>query len=193
MGRLAMIVALVLTAHSGAAEATLVEAMGIEEMASRSSFVVVGKVMSKVSGMKDGRISTAYEVSVNRGWTDAENPQSQVKVVLPGGQIDNLAQTASGVPEFRIGEEVLLFLWAPPTTEIKTYRLLGMSMGHFQIIREAEAWAISDRRGLVTVDKAKRTQSEGDLLRVRLKTLEIQIEKGMRPEFRRIEQSVRNP
>ena len=191
MGRIALVFAIVYTCLPDAAEATLVEAMEIEEMAYRSSIVVRGEVETKASTMENGRISTQIEIAVARGWTDGKRPSKTITVVLPGGQFNNLAQTAAGLPEFSVGDEVLLFLWSSADVPNPVFRLLGLSMGHFRIERGGEVLAISDRRGIVAIDKAKKTRQEGQTLQLKLEALESRIDAGVRKGFKRFDATVR--
>ena len=193
MGRIMMLFSLAMMCLPVTAQATLVEAMEIVDMASRSTLVVRGIVESKSSVLSGGRIVTVYDVSVRRGWVDTDSLDNRIQVVLPGGQVDNIAQTAAGVPEFKRGAEVLLFLWRSPAEDHSGYRVLGMSMGSFRILREKGEWAESDRRGIIAVDQNRESRREGELLRLPLDSLESRIEKGMRNGFRRLDKKVLSP
>jgi hypothetical protein len=50
-----------------------------------------------------------------------------------GGSSGHLHFLVEGVPTFRAGEEVYLFLWAKPG---EPYRILGWSEGTFRILRD---------------------------------------------------------
>jgi hypothetical protein len=81
------------------------------------------------------------QMSWDRGeiWTDTkfevvENNKGLlgglVTVRTMGGTHGHLHSTVEGVPVFRTGEEVILFLWARPG---EPYRVLGWSQGTFRI------------------------------------------------------------
>ena len=55
-----------------------------------------------------------------------------VAIRLMGGSDGNLRSYVDGVPQFRAGEEVYLFLWNRPG---ESYRVLGWSQGTFRIAR----------------------------------------------------------
>jgi hypothetical protein len=56
-----------------------------------------------------------------------------VTVRTIGGNAGHLHSRVDGVPEFRPGEEVYLFLWERPA---EPYRVLGWAQGTFRIARE---------------------------------------------------------
>jgi hypothetical protein len=71
---------------------------------------------------------------------------SVLKVRMLGGSDGALHSHVDGVPTFRAGEEVYLFLWG---TNTETYRVLGWSQGAFRIARNKSTGAES-----VTQDSA---------------------------------------
>lgn len=59
---------------------------------------------------------------------------ANVTVRMLGGRADGVTSRVDGIPAFRAGEEVYLFLWGKPG---EAYRVLGWSQGTFRIIHDA--------------------------------------------------------
>ncbi|HEY1481919.1 MAG TPA: hypothetical protein VGF19_04265 [Candidatus Acidoferrum sp.] len=57
-----------------------------------------------------------------------------IVVRQPGGKFNHLQSHVEGAPEFRPGEELILFLWGTPG---KPYSVLGWTQGTFRIRRNA--------------------------------------------------------
>jgi len=160
------------------ASGTIVEAMDVEVMAQRSTEVVKGSVVSQEVVREGARIQTQVTVRVERGWKGRVGQGTSIVLVVPGGQIGNLAQTAAGIPEFQEGEQLVLFLWRPSDATGNSFRILGLSQGHFRVKEQGNQWmAMSDRRGLTRVVKKTGSQEEGSQLLIPLLELESRLEK----------------
>jgi hypothetical protein len=59
---------------------------------------------------------------------------AQIVVREPGGTYQHLHSHVEGAPEFRMGEEVYLFLWGHPGRQ---FYVLGWSQGTFRLHRDA--------------------------------------------------------
>jgi hypothetical protein len=62
------------------------------------------------------------------------SPSAIITVRTVGGSVGNFHSHVDGVPTFRPGEEVYLFLWGH---EGEPYRVLGWTQGTFRIVRDA--------------------------------------------------------
>ena len=80
-------------------------------------------------------------------WTDTsfevlERDKGYLPVYIvvrqPGGKLEHLHSHVEGAPEFRPGEELILFLWGSPG---KPYSVLGWSQGTFRIRRDSRTGA----------------------------------------------------
>jgi len=67
---------------------------------------------------------------------ETEKGQLPASIVVrqPGGKFQHLTSHVEGAPEFRIGEEVYLFLWGRPGRQ---FYVLGWSQGTFRVHRDA--------------------------------------------------------
>jgi hypothetical protein len=59
-----------------------------------------------------------------------------VSVRMIGGRVGHLHSRIDGVPQFRVGEEVYLFLWSRRAGD--PYTVLGWSQGTFRIVRDTD-------------------------------------------------------
>jgi len=67
---------------------------------------------------------------------ETEKGQLPASIVVrePGGKFQHLISHVEGAPEFRVGEEVYLFLWGRPGRQ---FYVLGWSQGTFRVHRDA--------------------------------------------------------
>jgi hypothetical protein len=96
---------------SSAAFATSVEKFSLRDLASKSRSVVVARVTSSESRWDGGEIYTYTTIRVSEGLKGARKGQTIV-VRQIGGQVGDLASIVPGMPSFKSGEEVVLFLSA---------------------------------------------------------------------------------
>ncbi len=120
-----------LLAVSAVAWGSVVEPLGIDELVSRSTLVVRGKVRSSESFWHDSsrRIATRTIIDVDKVLL-GKLEDSTVTVVTPGGRVGDIGQFYPGAPKFEPGEDVVLFL-EPAGGEFVT---VGMSLGKFDVV-----------------------------------------------------------
>jgi hypothetical protein len=114
------------------ANSTTLARMSFDDLAQKSSAVARLRCQSSKSYWDGGELwtETSFEVvDRNKGMLGAS-----VTVRMLGGRADGITSRVDGVPAFRTGEEVYLFLWGQPG---ESYRVLGWSQGTFRIIRDA--------------------------------------------------------
>lgn len=81
----------------------------VEILAAKATWVVRGRVESlEATRGSDGRMTTRVEVPVTEVWKGT--PTNRIGVVLAGGILGNRRVSVIGQAEFRVGEEVVLFL-----------------------------------------------------------------------------------
>lgn len=115
------------------------------------------------------RILTRVRFSISETLKGSE--QTAVEVLLPGGERDGMSYVVHGMPEFRAGEEVVLFLTG---THRKSGICLpvGLGQGLYRIKREEgkKAAALRDTRSLLLVESGQ-SPRKGRLERVDLDEL----------------------
>src|SRR4029077_9332593 len=114
-----------------AANATTLSRLRFEELVNQATAVARLRCISVESRWQGGEIwtETRFEtVEVNKGLLPGV-----VSIRMLGGIIGNLHSRIEGVPGFRPGEEVYVFLWG---REGEPFRVLGGSQGPFQTERD---------------------------------------------------------
>jgi hypothetical protein len=141
------------------ANSTTLAGMSFDELAQKSSAVARLRCQSSKSYWDGGELwtDTSFEVvERNKGLLGAS-----VTVRMLGGRADGFTSRVDGVPAFRAGEEVYLFLWGKAG---EPYRVLGWSQGTFRIIRDARTGAekITQESSSANFDERTR-QSRADV------------------------------
>jgi hypothetical protein len=114
-------------------------ALGFDELAVRAQRVVVGTVSSVEPrwAERDGNriIETVIDLTVETELSNASAGPT-VRIVQPGGQIGDVGMVVSGLPEFRAGEHVLVFLRVTGVDEqgVTEHAVVGMAQGKFAVL-----------------------------------------------------------
>lgn len=116
------------------AQASVVEAMNLEELVADSDRVVIGRVVFAESFLRrNGTIVTVYRFQVERELLDGvptavEEPEIQVGVL--GGRVGDVGMRVEGEPRFSEGERALLFIRDGGNL---MFRPVGMAQGVMRI------------------------------------------------------------
>ena len=113
------------------ANATTLTRLRFEELAQGSTAVARLRCLGSEVRWEQGELWTETQFEVverNKGLLPG-----LVTVRTMGGSAGHLHSIVEGVPAFRVGEEVYLFLWARPG---EPYSVLGWSQGTFRISRD---------------------------------------------------------
>jgi len=116
-----------------AANATTLARIGFDELTQQATAVARLRCLGAESRWENGEIWTETRFEVlerNKGTLPGI-----VTVRMMGGRAGHFHSRVEGVPAFRPGEEVYLFLWARAG---EPYRVLGWSQGTFRIARDAQ-------------------------------------------------------
>ncbi len=114
------------------AGATL-EQLSLDEIITRSSAIVRGKVISSYAAPHGRVIYTHYRIQVSEQWKG--NPAASLDVVVPGGSSGGIRQTFSGAPGLSPASDYVLFLWDSPTG---LTHVIGLSQGVLTLKRDAK-------------------------------------------------------
>jgi hypothetical protein len=118
------------------ANSTTLSRMSFDELAQKSSAVARLRCQGSESHWDGGELWTETRFEVverNKGLLE-----TTVTARMLGGRADGITSRVDGIPAFRVGEEVYLFLWGKPG---EAYRVLGWSRGTFRIVRDARTGA----------------------------------------------------
>ncbi len=108
--------------------ATVVPRMSLGEIADSSERVIHGVVTRKWSAWDDSRryIWTHYEIQIR---DTLKGPAgTRFTISEPGGMVGDVGMHLSGAPEFRAGDEIIVFAYQTP---IDYWRVRGYSQGGF--------------------------------------------------------------
>jgi len=116
---------------------TVVLALSFDELAAQAGRVVVGDVTSIAPRWSaDGeRIETVVEIAVQTELGSVSAGRT-VRIVQPGGRIGDIGLVVAGMPEFRVGERVLVFLDARGRDGDGTafHAVVGLAQGKFAVL-----------------------------------------------------------
>jgi hypothetical protein len=126
-------VAAVLLAATAPALATVLVPADFNELAREALTIVHGRVVDVRSYWTDGRRSIETVVTLRVHAALKGQTGDTISVRVPGGEMGRYRTVMIGMPRFREGEEVVLFLGgrAPALPH-----LLGMGQGVYRVIRE---------------------------------------------------------
>lgn len=111
------------------AHATLLRGLSLDELCQRSGVIVRGKVVSRASAWKGGRIYTRVTMRVSTSLRGSHQQGTTVSFWRLGGKVGRYVQLIRGTPRFSPGDRVLVFLSQRGTRLFVT----GMAQGRFAI------------------------------------------------------------
>jgi hypothetical protein len=137
--------------------ATIVPRMSFEQIVGGSDTIVHGSVVKTWSawGAEHRIIWTHYEIKVS----ESLKGTAGVRVVVsePGGEVAGVAMQVAGVPQYSVGDEVVVFTTVTP---IGLSRTSGWGQGKFQVVSGlsgAPPLVRSGVAGIRLVDDARKT------------------------------------
>ncbi len=119
--------------------ATLVQ-LSMDQMTQAATAIVHARVASVSTSLSGSTIYTHYRLSVSEIWKGT----APAEVVLPGGDTQSRKQSFPGVPELKVGEDYVLFLWTSPSTGV--VHALGLTQGIFEVGAHADGSVFASRR-----------------------------------------------
>jgi hypothetical protein len=155
--KLALLAAFTALLTSTVATATTLERMSVAKMSQTAHLIVRGRCLANSAAWDAGEIWTFTTFAVEDTWKGAPpGAAAQLTVRLLGGSAGNLTSTVSGVPRFRAGEEVILFL--EPTAR-GDFSIVSWIQGTFRIrrdMRTGEEIVVQDSTASDTFNTATR-------------------------------------
>ncbi len=129
MSRLASVACLL--AGAVAAGAVTLERLSIDDLVSRSTAIIRGRVQGTEAHSRGALVYTHYAVQVVERLKGPE--RASWDVAVPGGITGGVRQTIAGAPQLKPGAEYILFLW---TGRDGLTQILGLSQGLFLVESE---------------------------------------------------------
>jgi hypothetical protein len=115
-------------------QATVLVPAEFREIVTGSQLIVHGRVVDVRSGWTDDRVRIETIVTLEADTYLKGGPGDTVTFRVPGGTIGRYRSFMVGAPEFRTGDEVVLFLKANGPSVAHVF---GLSQGVFRVRREA--------------------------------------------------------
>lgn len=129
---------------AGPARGATIERLSLARMAQAAPLIVRARCARTSVGWDMGEIWTFTLFDVEDMWRGKASPQITVRLL--GGRVGNITSHVSGVPQFRPGDDVVLFL---EPTQRGDFSVVSWEQGTFRIQHNT-----SGEQGLVTQDTA---------------------------------------
>jgi hypothetical protein len=160
--------------------ATTLERMSVAKMTQRAQLVVHAQCVANSVAWDGGEIWTFTTFEVEDSWKGAPTAAvRQVTVRLLGGSVGNLTSTVSGLPRFRPGEELFLFL--QPTAR-GDFSIVSWVQGTFRIRRDTRSGAeivVQDTVAFDTYDPATRQFDAAGIRNLSVATLRLRVQSAL--------------
>jgi hypothetical protein len=106
----------------------LVEALSLEELTSKSSIIIRGKVIALSSRWNEERTQILTDVTIEvSDYIKGESQGAELTIRVPGGVVEGIGMWVSDVPSFEEGQEVVLFLFG------NDFEVVGGFQGKFTV------------------------------------------------------------
>jgi hypothetical protein len=165
--------ATLLLATSSTAAATTLLRMSLAQMSQTAKLIVRARCVESAAAWDAGEIWTFTSFDVDEAWKSSA--PARITVRLLGGRVGNLTSNVSGIPRFRAGEEVVLFLDPTPRGD---FTVVSWEQGTFRIRRDPRSGEVSvtqDTASFAAFDPVtRRFEADGiqsmplDVLRARI-------------------------
>ena len=115
------------------------ERLSLDDMISKSTAIVRGKVTTSYAAFTGPVVYTHYTIQVSERFKGAAgNP---LEVVVPGGLVNGRRQSFAGAPSFHAGDEFVFFLW---TSKAGLTQVIGLTQGLFPVASDGTADPVVD-------------------------------------------------
>jgi hypothetical protein len=121
---------ILLVSSATVARSTTFIRMSIEQLAQQASLIVRARCTGSMVESRGGEIWTITFFEVTEMWKGQAPRVARVRLL--GGRTTQFTSHVAGVPHFRVGEDVILFLDAQPGGE---YSILTWQQGTFRVHR----------------------------------------------------------
>lgn len=129
-----LLAATLIACLSVALHATVIVPIEFRELVTTAPVIVHGQVVRVRSGWVDGRRSVETFVTVAAAEYMKGDLGETVTFRVPGGQIGRYRTVFVGAPEFKAGDEVVLFLKHAGPSYLY---IIGLSQGAFRVVPDA--------------------------------------------------------
>jgi len=149
-------------------------------MSQTATLIVRARCLGNSAGWDAGEIWTLTSFSVEEVWRGSAPPRITVRLL--GGRAGNLTSSVSGVPRFRSGEEVILFLESTPRGD---FSVVSWEQGTFRIhnqLHPSRENVTQDTATFETFDPASRRFEATGIRNVPIEIFRANVEAALRNE-----------
>jgi hypothetical protein len=178
-GRSVLCCAAMLAGGAEATRATTLLRMSLEQLSKTAQVIVRAQCVGSASEWEGGEIWTVNSFRVEETWRGTAGG-SQIQVRLIGGRAGNFTSSVSGVPRFRPGEDVVLFL---EKTSRGEFTVVSWEQGTFRIAREGAAageTVTQDTASFATFDPATRRFEAAGVRHLALSSFRARVDAALR-------------
>ena len=108
--------------------AATLERLSMDDLIAKSTNIVRGTVTASWSAFTGSVIYTHYKIQVSEQFKGAGS--GSVEIMVPGGTVKDLHQSASGSPVLNKGDDCVFFLW---TSKAGITWIMGLTQGLFAL------------------------------------------------------------
>ena len=153
--------------HAVHAEASIVQALDLEELSAQADCIVLGRVVwSEPVLHPDGTISTWSRIEVEKTLRGEDPNQSEILVETLGGEVGDIGMRVVGEPSLAVGERAVVFVRDDGRS---IFRPVGMAQGVMRVSREGSSEVVKPSRSNVSLVRRNETgslvRSDGPLRR----------------------------
>jgi hypothetical protein len=163
---------------AGAAGATTLQQLSLNDLIVKSTIVVRAKVTGSYGAFRGPDVYTFYKLQISETLKPAAGQTTaRIEVAVPGGLAQNVKQSVPGAPTLTIGGDYIFFLWTGPNT---LTQILGLSQGLFQVTQDASGNPLITRQPATETMLDRNGASVADQkLTLRLSEVRAQIRKTL--------------
>jgi hypothetical protein len=164
---------LAISLAASAITATTLARMSVAQMSQTAPVIVRARCLAKSTRWDAGEIWTFSTFAVEEVWKGSV--AAQITVRLLGGSAGNLTSTVAGIPRFRPGETVVLFLEPTARGDLS---VLSWQQGTFRVRpdpRGAQEIVTQDTASFATFDSATRRFEVGGIHELPVDALRQQV------------------
>jgi len=168
---------------SATTSATTLARMSVEQMSQVAPEIVRARCLGNSTSWDAGEIwtFTSFEIEeIWRGPATGNAARSQITIRLLGGRAGNLTSTVSGIPRFRSGEEVVLFL---EPTRRGDFSIVSWEQGTFRVHHDPSTGlesATQDTASFATFDPVSRRFEATGISNVPIDVLRVRVSAALR-------------
>jgi hypothetical protein len=152
------------------------ERLSLEDMISKSTAIVRGKVTGSYAAFSGPIVYTHYALQVSERLKGSVG--STVEVVVPGGSANGVRQSLAGTPAFDVGDEFVFFLW---TGKSGLTQVIGLTQGLFRLAADGSADPVVTRSATreLMLDSSTGRPVKDQTLTMHLSQLRTRISSGL--------------